>query len=68
MRHSRWLLMDSLRHASSVAARLSEMTEGTDAMALFDEARRAISAFADEHPAMKAIAAAAVRDMAPPDA
>lgn len=60
IRICRWLLMDALRHASGVAARLSEATEGTDAMMLFEDARKAIEAFAQEHPAMVALSNAAV--------
>ena len=63
VRMLRWVLMDALRHASGVASRLAEMTEGTDATAMFHDARKAIVEFSDEHPAMKALASAAVRDM-----
>jgi hypothetical protein len=52
----RWILIHSLHHARDVAARASEGTEGTDATFLFENIRRAISEFTDNHPAMLALA------------
>ena len=59
----RWILMDALRHAGSVARRAQEATEGTDNTFLFDAAAGAIAEFADQHPAMRALATAALRRM-----
>ena len=61
LRSLRWLLVDAVTHASHVAARASEATEGTEEMILFDAARKAISDFCAEHPAMKALTRAALK-------
>jgi hypothetical protein len=63
VRMLRWMLMDALRHASGVAARCQEATEGNGETLLFEDARRAIVQFADSHPAMRALSEASVRDM-----
>ena len=60
-RFQRWLLLDALTHAMNMAARLQDATEGTDDTFLFNEARVAIRSFCDDHPAMKALAAVAIR-------
>ena len=67
LRFQRWLLLDALTHAMNVAARLQDATEGTDATFLFNAARVAIRSFSDDHPAMKALAAAAVSRSTHPD-
>lgn len=58
-----WMLYDALRDASGIAARSQEAAAGTDAALLFEEARKAIVEFTDNHPAMRALADAAIRKM-----
>lgn len=57
--------MDALRHAEGIAARCAEATEGTDAVFVFEGARKAISNFSHKDSAMVALASAAVRERLP---
>jgi len=62
LKHYHWILRDALTHAAHVAARAQEATEGCDSTLLFDAARKAIGEFRDDHPAMRALATAAVKN------
>jgi hypothetical protein len=48
------MVMDSLRHAESLASRASEAMEGTPAVFAFAEMRGAIAQFRDTSPTMRA--------------
>lgn len=61
LKHYRWMIVDALTHAAHVAARAQEATEGSDDTLLFDAVRTAIVDFR-EHPAMRALATAALRN------
>lgn len=56
----RWAMNDTLKAAASVAARGSDQFSGTEACVLFSAARDVILNL-DNHPAMRALAAASLR-------
>jgi hypothetical protein len=58
VRTLRGMVTDALNHASDVAMRAQEATEGAEATMAFDEVRRAIHDFKANHPAMIALNAA----------
>jgi hypothetical protein len=63
IRHLRWMLVDSLSNAIHLAARCQQATEGTEATLLFEAAMKAIFDLRDGHPAMKALASAAAKEV-----
>ena len=63
IRQYRWILLDALSHAGSIAVRAQEATEGSATTLLFEDARKAIADFRENHPAMKALATASLKDM-----